>query len=172
MRRKAGIAKILRVQEVRGFEVVCLFNNGEKRLIDFSHLFDLWNVSEPDPEYGLKKPEAFNQLKLENGTLSWSNIPVHLKNEGGGYSQYPYEPSPETLYSHSKLLQEDPELPGSRIREMRKTMGLSQQELAERSGTTKNYISRIERNRSDIEWLTLRKIVEAGFGKRLIMKFE
>ncbi len=60
----------------------------------------------------------------------------------------------------------------NRIRQMRKELGLSQQELAERSGTAKKYISRIERNRSDIEWLTLRKIVEAGFGKRLIMQFE
>ncbi len=49
MRRKAGIPKILRVQEVRGFEVMCLFSNGEKRWIDFSQLFDIRNVREPDP---------------------------------------------------------------------------------------------------------------------------
>lgn len=60
----------------------------------------------------------------------------------------------------------------NRIRQMRKELGLSQQEFAVRSGTAKKYISRIERNRSAIEWLTLRKIVEAGFGKRLIMQFE
>ena len=40
--------------------------------------------------------------------------------------------------------------------------GMTQYELASRSGTTRNYISRIEYERSDIEIATLRKIVETG----------
>ena len=41
------------------------------------------------------------------------------------------------------------------------------EELAEKSGTTRNYISRIENDRSDIELDTLRKIIEIGLGKKL-----
>ena len=35
------------------------------------------------------------------------------------------------------------------------------------SGTTRNYISRIENDKSDIELGTLRKIIETGLGKKL-----
>lgn len=172
MKRKRTIPRILRIIEINGFEVICMFNNGEKRKIDFTNLFNVWEVGEPDPEYGLKDPKAFKQLTLDNGTLSWKNISISLLNDKGHEQYYPYEPSPESLYMNSVLIEDDPYLPGKLIREMRLAMGMGQQELAEKSGTTKNYISRIEKNRSDIEWITLRKIVEAGFGKRLVINFE
>ena len=56
---------------------------------------------------------------------------------------------------------------GHLIRNARIEAGLSQEELAKRSGTTKNYISRIENNRSDLEVGTLIKIIEIGLGKEL-----
>jgi len=39
---------------------------------------------------------------------------------------------------------------GVMIQELRKEQGLTQEQLAEKCGTTKNYISRIENNASDI----------------------
>jgi len=39
---------------------------------------------------------------------------------------------------------------GALIQEARKKQHLTQQQLAEKAGTTKNYISRIENNTSDI----------------------
>ncbi|MBK6902797.1 MAG: helix-turn-helix transcriptional regulator [Saprospirales bacterium] len=54
---------------------------------------------------------------------------------------------------------------GLMIKQARKEAGLTQEELARKSGTSKHYISRIENNKSDIELLTLIKIVEAGLGK-------
>ncbi|MBK8506072.1 MAG: helix-turn-helix transcriptional regulator [Saprospiraceae bacterium] len=56
---------------------------------------------------------------------------------------------------------------GRLIKEEREKAGITQQELAIKSGTTRNYISRIENNKSDIELRTLRKIIELGFGKEL-----
>ncbi len=53
------------------------------------------------------------------------------------------------------------------IREARLKSGLTQQDLAVKSGTTRTYISRIENDRSDLELATLRKIIETGLGKRL-----
>ena len=50
--------------------------------------------------------------------------------------------------------------------------GLTQQELAIKSGTTRNYISRIENDRSDIEIATLRKIVETGLGQQLDVRIK
>lgn len=56
---------------------------------------------------------------------------------------------------------------GQLVREARRQSGLSQQELALMSGTSRSYISRIENDRSDIELAILRKVVETGLGKRL-----
>ena len=56
---------------------------------------------------------------------------------------------------------------GELLKSARTQAGLTQEELAYKSGTTKNYISRVENNKSDIELGTLRKIIEIGLGKKL-----
>lgn len=56
---------------------------------------------------------------------------------------------------------------GVMIQELRKERGLTQEQLAEKCGTTKTYISRIENNASDIRLSTLMRIVREGFGKQL-----
>ena len=61
---------------------------------------------------------------------------------------------------------------GVMIQELRKENGLTQQQLAEKCGTTKNYISRIENNASDIRLSTLMRIIREGFGGHLRMKVD
>ena len=56
---------------------------------------------------------------------------------------------------------------GAMIHEARLEKGLTQQELAEKCGTTKSYISRIENNIKEVRISTLQKIVELGFGGQL-----
>jgi len=56
---------------------------------------------------------------------------------------------------------------GVMLQEMRKEQGLTQEQLAEKCGTTKTYISRIENNASDIRLSTLMRIFREGFGKHL-----
>ena len=56
---------------------------------------------------------------------------------------------------------------GVLIQEARKRKHLTQQELAEKVGTTKSYISRIENNASDIRLSTLMRIVREGLGGNL-----
>jgi HTH-type transcriptional regulator/antitoxin HipB len=53
---------------------------------------------------------------------------------------------------------------GVLIQEARRKQHLTQEQLAEKVGTTKNYISRIENNASDIRLSTLMKIVREGLG--------
>ncbi|MFP4061137.1 MAG: helix-turn-helix domain-containing protein [Bacteroidales bacterium] len=53
------------------------------------------------------------------------------------------------------------------IQELRKENGLTQEQLANKCGTTKTYISRIENNASDIRLSTLMRIVREGFGRHL-----
>ena len=56
---------------------------------------------------------------------------------------------------------------GIMLQELRKEKGLTQEQLAEKCGTTKTYISRIENNASDIRLSTLMRIIQAGFGGHL-----
>ncbi|MGB0880175.1 MAG: helix-turn-helix domain-containing protein [Polaribacter sp.] len=56
---------------------------------------------------------------------------------------------------------------GFLIKEARKKQQLTQQQLAEKVGTTKNYISRIENNASDIQLSTLMRIIREGLGGSL-----
>jgi len=56
---------------------------------------------------------------------------------------------------------------GVMLQELRKEQGLTQEKLAEKCGTTKNYISRIENDSSDIRLSTLMRIVQEGLGGHL-----
>ena len=56
---------------------------------------------------------------------------------------------------------------GYLIQEARKKKGLTQQELADKAGTNKAYISRVENDIKDVRLSTLRKIVETGLGGEL-----
>jgi len=61
---------------------------------------------------------------------------------------------------------------GVLIQEARKQQHLTQEELALKCGTTKNYISRIENNASDIRLSTLKRIIHEGLGGNLRMSLE
>ena len=56
---------------------------------------------------------------------------------------------------------------GALIYEARLEKGLTQEALAEKCGTTKSYISKIENNIKEVRISTLQKIVEIGFGGQL-----
>lgn len=56
---------------------------------------------------------------------------------------------------------------GVLIQEMREKQHLTQEQLAQKCGTTKSYISRIENNASDIRLSTLMRIVREGLGGHL-----
>lgn len=56
---------------------------------------------------------------------------------------------------------------GALIHNTRLEMGMTQEQLAEKVGTTKSYISKIENNLKEARISTLQKIIELGFGGRL-----
>jgi ribosome-binding protein aMBF1 (putative translation factor) len=56
---------------------------------------------------------------------------------------------------------------GALIHDARLEKGLTQEELAEKVGTTKSYISKIENNIKEVRISTLKKIVELGLGGHL-----
>lgn len=56
---------------------------------------------------------------------------------------------------------------GIMLKEARQNANLTQEQLAEKTGTKKSYISRIERGLSDIQISTYNKLIEIGLGKHL-----
>ncbi|MCL4482937.1 MAG: helix-turn-helix domain-containing protein [Bacteroidetes bacterium] len=56
---------------------------------------------------------------------------------------------------------------GALIHDTRVEMGMTQEQLAEKVGTTKSYISKIENNIKEARISTLQKIIEHGFGGHL-----
>lgn len=59
---------------------------------------------------------------------------------------------------------------GVMLQELRKEKGLTQEQVAERCGTTKTYISRIENDASDIRLSTLMRIIREGLGGHLRLR--
>ncbi|OFY51033.1 MAG: transcriptional regulator [Bacteroidetes bacterium GWF2_41_31] len=61
---------------------------------------------------------------------------------------------------------------GVMLQELRKKHGMTQEQLAEKCGTTKTYISRIENDASDIRLSTLMRIIREGFGRHLSLSVD
>ena len=57
------------------------------------------------------------------------------------------------------------------LKEARKESNLTQQQLAERSGTKKSYISRIENAKGNIQLSTLIRIFEKGLNRKIGLTF-
>jgi len=56
---------------------------------------------------------------------------------------------------------------GEIIKEERLLAKMTQEQLAEKTGTKKSFISRIENGHSDIQLSTLYKILETGLGRKI-----
>lgn len=94
-------------------------------------------------------------MKTSKNVKSWKDH-INLKyGEKGTESREKFEEEFETF----KI--------GVLIQEARKKQKLTQEQLAVKVGTTKNYISRIENNASDIRLSTLMRIIKEGLGGNL-----
>ena len=56
---------------------------------------------------------------------------------------------------------------GELLKDERKKANMTQAEMAERIGTKKSYISRIENGRADIQLSTLYRLIEQGLNRKL-----
>lgn len=155
--------------EVASHQISVAFNTGEYRVIDFEKLFDEWQITPKSFEGKLLDPDFFAGVELREGTLGWPGLVKKIALSNGSRFEAPYELDPLVLYEASEPdeVRNQRYYLGGLLKKARKEAGLTQEELAKRSGTTKNHISRIENNRSDIELGTLRKIIEIGLDKKL-----
>jgi DNA-binding XRE family transcriptional regulator len=168
MRRNIKVPRILKINWIKGLSISVVFNNGESRIIDFKKVFKKIEINNDSPVMILKNSAEFAKAELRNNTLSWSNVDQFITDKNSNKVKVPFEIGADVLlkYSSSDVSGITSKI-GRLVRDTRIKSGLTQQELAIKSGTSRNYISRIENDRSDIELDTLRKIIETGLGKHL-----
>lgn len=61
---------------------------------------------------------------------------------------------------------------GELIKEARRKAHLTQEQLAQRTGTKKSYISRVESGKTDIQLSTLFRLLEEGLGKKVQLSIQ
>jgi DNA-binding XRE family transcriptional regulator len=166
--RKIKIPRILKINWLNGLAVSVVFNNGESRIVDFRKVLLEIGIKSDSPAYILFKQNEFAKVKLNGNTLSWDNVKQYISSKNGNKIRAPFEIGADVLLRYSQPEKTESIIKiGRLIKETRLKIGMSQQELALVSGTSRTYISRIENDRSDIELATLRKIIETGLGKSM-----
>lgn len=165
------LPKIARILEIEPFKITLLWNTSEIRLSDFAPLFDQWEAEGDSKMAALRDWDTFKQVAVsENRTLCWPNIPVSFTFKGETRTS-PLELDALELYRQSTLVKKTEAVNvGAMLRKARKAAGLSQADVALKSGTTRNYISRIENDKSDIQLETLQKIVELGIDGEIVVQ--
>ena len=99
------------------------------------------------------------KVKKQNKSVNWDDHLDRKYGKRGSASREKYSEEFEAF----KI--------GVLIQEARKKQNMTQEELATRIGTTKNYISRIENDASDIKLTTLMRIIREGLGGKLKLTF-
>jgi len=163
------LPKILKINKIKGLTISVLFSDGHNRILDFEKILkEDWRITKKDTEYKLFDPNEFKKVKLENFTLLWSSVQTELTGFGGKKIKLPYSVGADTLYELSEFdeVREKTSI-GSLIKQARIKAGLTQEELGERIGSDKFYISKVEADQFHVEISTLRKIIEGGLHKQL-----
>ncbi len=168
MRLNIKMPRILKINWISELSISVVFNNGESRIIDFRKVLKKIGVKENSPAFILYNSNEFAKVMLEGNTLSWNNVEQFITMRDGVKMKVAFEIGADILLKYSQPEKSDLSIKLGRIvREARIKSGLTQQDLALKSGTSRTYISRIENDRSDLEIATLRKIVETGLGRKL-----
>jgi ribosome-binding protein aMBF1 (putative translation factor) len=96
-----------------------------------------------------------SEKRSKNKIESWEKVLDSKYGERGSVSRTEFE-----MKSHAFII-------GELLKEERAKANLTQAELAEKTGTKKSYISRIENGHADIQLSTLYRLVEQGLNLKL-----
>lgn len=168
------LKKILKVEAVSETVLLMLFSNGHYRRVDMLDFLKKFDVQKGDLGYELiENPKLIPQVEVVDYALTWKKISRVFDLPSGKKFEAYYQPDPDVMYQESEP---DPDRSsrvefGAVIRKVRKELGMTQEELANKIGTKKTYISKVENDKSDLELFTLQKIFEIGFGKKMMLSY-
>jgi HTH-type transcriptional regulator / antitoxin HipB len=142
------------------YRIFCFF--GKRYLVILLNAFQ--KKSDRTPKQEIERAELLKSntmtTKKRNKLVSWESHLDKKYGKIGTPKRNKYEEEFETF----KI--------GALIQEARIHQHLTQEELALKVGTTKNYISRIENDASDIRLSTLIRIIREGLGGHLKLTFD
>ena len=169
MKGLRSIPRVLKINRIEGRSLSLLFNNGESKLVNIEQL-----LTQPEStghaelrRQILETDDIFNTVTVLGNTIGWPTVGLHTTDLAGNSIFASFDIDPIVLYEAGRPDEANTVDLGGKIRTLRLSQGLTQEALARKSGTSKHYISRLENSKSDIELLTLKKIVEAGLDRRL-----
>lgn len=167
-----SVLHILRINEVKGFKIYCVFSNGEYRYIDIEKYLTGRELKPNSPLKHLRDIEQVKLVTIENATLTWPEIKHTTELPNGMKFEVALDLDPLVLYEHSEVDTERDSAHqlGRELKQARLSVGITQEELARRVGTSKSYISKIENSKADIGYKTLRKIIDVGLNKRIVIE--
>lgn len=156
------LPRILEIKTVEPYQVTCVWNTGEIRTNDLAPHANGTNQR----LQRLADADAFRHVEVADGTLQWPLIELPGSFRGNPMRQ-PLSLDPDVLYKESVLVGTSLKtLMSFQLRQARLAAGLTQTGLASRSGTTKEYISRIESGKADFQVSTFDRILQQGLGRQ------
>jgi DNA-binding XRE family transcriptional regulator len=167
------LPRIIKITSITDFVVQTLWNNGELREIDFKPMLAGWKAQKEEMYEPLQNREVFEMIAVSaDHTLYWPNLSTKITFNGVTKEAH-LDLDPDVLYNRSTLVSgyEHSHI-GKLLKAARLKAGLSQQEVAMNSGTSRTYISRIENEHSDIQFDVFYKIVRLGIGMDLKVSIE
>ena len=162
-KRFTQLPKLASVEVRDEDNLIVTFQSAERRLLE---------LGSAEQQLGETLPRGPVRVN-EWGALEWPEAPLNLDVVGAliefiDVPQSRYSLGADTVRQLSVPIEPDfREVLGRQLRKLRKELGLSQLDVANRIGTQRTYISHIENGHSDLEIQSLKRIVEVGLGREL-----
>ncbi len=161
--------EILRLLKVdpESLSIVALWSNNDVRRIDFAPMFKKWREVGETDLLRLEEPKKFKAVSIsQSKTLQWKTV-LRAFTWKGQTSYRATELDPYVLFDQSVLIKNEQPLTGRLLSAAREKAGMSQTDLAQKSHTTTDFISKVESGEKSIPLEELQIIVEQGLGKKL-----
>lgn len=163
--------RILKITEVKFPNICFLSNNGDFRKLNIRRTLKFLGFQKGDFGYEvLEDKELFAEVEVIDNALAWKNLNQTAKLQDKGKFNFFFHLDPIVTIENSIKDEERFQRInyGRSIKELRKhSLRISQDELASKIGTDKQYISKVENYKTDLELKTLRKIYEVGLNKEI-----
>ncbi|MGB0863684.1 MAG: hypothetical protein ACPG19_10720 [Saprospiraceae bacterium] len=101
MKEKIEIPRIKTIEAIDHFKVVCAFNTGDYRSIDFKKIFQLWDERAEKYPLELKNTTIFRTVEVVNHTLTWNAIKRNIQLSNGLSFEVSYDIDPIVLFENS-----------------------------------------------------------------------
>ncbi len=166
------IPRISKIYKIDSPHIGVIFTNGEYKILNLKTMFQKIGIKQG--QFGfelLENEQLFNSVEIVNRTLSWKSMIKKIDLPRSASKNLTFEIDPVTIYKYSKI---DPVKAssyhvGRSIKNMRNKLKLSQDDIAQNIGSNKQYVSRIENDKSDLEFNTLKRIYELGFNRKVFI---